>query len=749
MATRSKKQKRRQRRLDLQAAHASMPDDLLIEDSAATVEVQAASGEGDQAKPPTVKLLAYSGGLLRVDGFPYPVVVDVQTLVANAEQYPLLHLHNSRHGVGHVDPDGLDLADGRTIKASGVISHDNEWSREVLTAHKNGKKWQPSIGVRIDRKQTRVIPAGQTLRANGQTFEGPVIYARGARLGEISFVPRGGDDHATASLAASRSNGEDEMDKELREFIEAAGMNPDELNEQQIDWFKAQMEAGADDDGEDNLNANAGGDGATLGGGADIDQLCTQLRDDLRAEAAAERTRIRGIEELCASFGDPTFKVNGRDVELAVHAISEGWDVDRTELECRRESRPRGPAGFSHSHDGTCTLQALQGAMMLRAGLSIEDELYASRGAVALGMPDWLRQGINDANRNQIMEAAHRYDDMSLVDVCREAVRLDGRSNLHGRTETIQAAFSGGSLANIWTTSVNARVLRSFEDEVDSTRGWVQESEVADFKSNERFRTKKGGRLTRHARGGSADHRTLSDQAETFKIARYSNQFVVDEMDVIDDAFDQLMKAPADMGAAAALLRPDLVYSALLANATMSDGVALFHADHNNLNTSAALSGGDAGSLAAAITAMALQQENGRTLNITPTHIVVPQALVWLARKILRSGETRGADASSENGTTNVMQGAVTMIVSDSRLDNGVTDPTDDTVRAGSATTWYLASARRDTIEVAVRRGTGGVPGIDSWKKQGEDGQWLMGWAVKHDIGCKPIDWLALQKNTA
>ena len=742
---RNRKQRRAIARAQCERVLAAFGDEgvALLVDPSATCEISAAAGsdEGSDNGPPRVDLLAYSGGLLRVDGFDYPVVVDIPTLQANGEQTPLLLTHDSKKGVGHVNADSLDMSDGRTIKAAGVISHENEHASQVLTAHRNGFRWQPSIGARINPKQTRLIKPGQKIRANGREFEGPVIYARGARLGEISFVPRGGDEAATAAIAAAHTQG-DTMDPELREYLEAAGFSAEQIDgfdEATLAVFALQMEAAAGGNDDATLGDDAS-DTLNAAGGAD------DLVAEIRANAAAEATRIAEIQALCREHDNPSFESNGETVTVEAHAIGEGWDTVRTELQIRREQRSPAPAGHSHSHESSCTVQAMQGAALVRSGVSLDAPILASAGAVALGLPSWLRRELNDDTRQQIMEAAHAFGSMSLVDQCREAVRLDGGQVSHGREAMIHAAMSGGTLSSIWTTNVNARMLQGFGDEPDTTGGFTRATEVNDFKSNERFRLIKAPRLSRHARGGEAEHGSRDDRVETFKIARYSEQFQIDDMDVIDDSFGALQDTPFELGQAAAMLRPDLVYSILLANAAMGDGTALFHADHSNLNTSAALTGPNLG---AAIEAMMLQSENGRNLNLAPSHLITPVALKHTALQILNSAEVRGSGASETDGTTNVFRGAVDEAVCDSRLDNGVTDPTDGTVHAGSSTTWFTASRRRAPIEVATRTGTGGAPSVDSWSKNGEDGKWIRGWAVKHDIGAKAVEWLTAQKNTA
>jgi hypothetical protein len=54
---------------------------------------------------------------------------------------------------------------------------------------------------------------------------------------------------------------------------------------------------------------------------------------------------------------------------------------------------------------------------------------------------------------------------------------------------------------------------------------------------NERIRLETiRGTLGKLPRGGTADHEERSDKTESYKIARYAGQFVVDEQDFIDDS---------------------------------------------------------------------------------------------------------------------------------------------------------------------------------------------------------------------
>ncbi len=568
---------------------------------------------------------------------------------------------------------------------------------------------------------------------------------RKGTLKEISFASLAGDDRTSATIAASQKTNQIEVIAMLFDaWLKAKGWDAEKLSEAQVVTLKAAWKA----------ESKADPPSGTARDPADppvIESVIEAVDKPADLVAAANKlmaentTRVNEIRKICAKYDNPTIEVDGEKLDLEAHAIEQNWTADKTELHALRDGRKKGPAIHAHSHDGDATLQAMQGAMLLRAGLRLDDEAFDTPQAVAIGLPRWMRAGINEDARQQIMESAHHFSDLSMLDICAESIRLDGQSLPRGRAAVLEAAFSGSALTKIFTTNVNAKVLTTYLEAGDTTAGWTTESEVGDFRSNERPRMTKGPDLKKLPRGKEADHVDRSDVAETYKIARYAKQFVVDEQDVIDDRFNALADTPREMGLAAARLRPDLVYSILLANANLDDNVALFHADHNNLNTSSALA--DA-TLKVAIADIEKQQENSVTLNLRASHLIVPSDLKHTAAGLIRSATTlKHGNTDTTFTTENTIASIESLeLVSDGRLANGVTDPDAGTVHAGSATTWFLGSSMGHNIEVGFLRGTGRAPQIRSFVLS--QGKWGIGWDVKMDIGAKSLDFHGLGKNT-
>lgn len=440
--------------------------------------------------------------------------------------------------------------------------------------------------------------------------------------------------------------------------------------------------------------------------------------------ALAERQRIRGIQELA---------IEGTRQEWIDHCVERGLTVEQSSLYFLQQERalrddPVGlPAIHSRDHERDCTERALQAGFMIRCSIN----------PVNANATERVR-----AEQEQFAEQGDRYRGFSMARLAEESLRISGRNVPHDRNEMVRAAVSTPTFSNIFTTSVNARLIMGWQETPDSTVGWTREEDVADFKTQDLIGLGKSSNLQKLSRGSKAAHATISDNVESYKIARYANQFVMDEQDIIDDRINAIMQMPFEMGQAARRLRPDLVYAIILSNPNMRDGNALFDTNHSNQPSDAALS---ASALEAHIESMGKQTEDGVNLNIMPRYLLVPQDLKFTGRIILQSAERRG-DSANADGTINPLQDEQIELRVDNRLGAaGFTNPDDGATVTGSATNWYLSAAASRTIVVGFLAGTNRQPQVRRFTL--DQGQWGIGWDIKLDIGAKAEDWRGLDKS--
>ncbi len=725
----------------------------------APVRIQASQGENPQRR---FSIVAYSGDPIDQWWLDAPIVADLQGMDLSAGRIPVLYDHNAA-GRGVVgQSDSLRIENGQVL-VDGFVIPVTEAAQEVVKLADGGFEWQASMGA--DVRQREFISAGTTVNVNGRDYPGPIYVARRTILREVSFVVLGAD-RRTSAVIARRIEGASMTFEEWLVSLgfEDQGASLSEVQKANLKILYDEEYPGTETETTEEETPAPGTEetppapvaAARVPATPPVQRTPSNSPPAIQ-EQRRELGRTTAIQALCANAGNPQIQHENATVFLAAHAIEQGWDLPRVRTQLAaveggnriRASRPTsGPQFISRSHERDCTIQALQGATILRAGGRLDHRAYASPQALGMGIPGWLRANLNADQRQQAMEAAHRYRDFSMVDICRECCRLDGRTISASRSEMIRAAVSGTTFNNVFTTNVNARLLETYMEAPDTFSMWTRQTDVANFKTQERFGLTKGPNLTKHARGGAANHRSRSDKAETYKISRYSAQFQVDEQDIIDDEFGVFNDEPVDMGSASARVAPDLVYAILLANPTLAQTArALFNTTDANLGSSSALA---SATLRAAIAAMMIVQENGVNLNIKPTHLIVPANLRHLAMELIGSIALAFAGTAgtvTERGTMNPLAQEGLQYVSDGRLDNGVTDPDSGTFYAGSSTTWYLASNQVQNIEVAYLQGTGRAPSAEPFQLTG--GAWGMGWKIKIDVGAKAIDWRGLRKTTA
>ncbi len=271
-----------------------------------------ATGEGTT---PTFNMVAYTGGKMRVDGFPHPVVVDLKGLDIPSQSIPIRLDHKSEQGVGHTMKINIEKSE---LTAEGLISRDTKFARDVAESGTKGFPWQASIGGPI--LEAEFVSHGNFADVNGQKIEGPVHIVRKMTLKEISFVDNAADSNTSATVNAHSSEA---GDKESGDFASNRSMIFDDTPDYSLQT------------------------------------LTSNLNQQIRAAALAETNRIEGIRKIA----------DGKQSELVARAVAEGWEVPRFELEFLRKSRPV-DSGVRQERNNPTT-QVLEAVAMQSGGLSL------------------------------------------------------------------------------------------------------------------------------------------------------------------------------------------------------------------------------------------------------------------------------------------------------------------------------------------------------------------------------------------
>lgn len=318
----------------------------------------------------------------------------------------------------------------------------------------------------------------------------------------------------------------------------------------------------------------------------------------------------------------------------------------------------------------------------------------------------------------------------TLLEMARKSLELRGiRTERMDKRELVGRAFthSSSDFPKILENNSRKAMLRGYEEAEEVFQLFTRTGNLSDFKTHSRVGMGVFDTLEEVKEGGEYKHGSVGERAESIKLATYGKLFSITRQAIINDDLMAFTDIPRKMGRAAARTVGDLVFAIINDNPTMSDGTALFHADHNNLAASG--SAITAASVGAGRTAMRIQKDGAATLNISPSFFLVPAALEDTAR-VLMTSET---DPSKTNSRVpNPVRSAAEVIV-DARLD------------AASATAWYLLSDpnRFDTIEVGYLDGVA-APFLDQQDGWNIDG---VEYKVRIDAAAAPLEFRTLYKN--
>ncbi|NLE59317.1 MAG: hypothetical protein GX616_13230, partial [Planctomycetes bacterium] len=154
-------------------SHEGVPECIELLCAISDITLKAGAAEGDQEVVPRFAMVAYTGDAMRIEGWRFPVVVDLQGLQVPSQRRPVRFGHSMYAGVGHTERIAVE---NDRLVAEGVVSRDTAAAREIVASGRRGFPWQASIGAAV--QQAEFVRAGKPVTVNSRTFEGPMYVAR-------------------------------------------------------------------------------------------------------------------------------------------------------------------------------------------------------------------------------------------------------------------------------------------------------------------------------------------------------------------------------------------------------------------------------------------------------------------------------------------------------------------------------------------------------------------------------------------
>ena len=465
--------------------------------------------------------------------------------------------HDTRKLVGH----GTPTVNGSNMTVEGgVMSHDNEYSRQIVAAAKNGFEWQASVGGKMTERPI-LIEEGQSKFVNGRSVSGPAVIIRGFLWRETSFCGIGCDnERASARVAASVEAEKVLVTMDFNEWLEARGFSADDLNEKQLDSLQASFDAEnapAEEPAKDEIVASIEPVAAPAPAPS-VDRINPEVAaaednakylDSVRAARRAEDARVNELEEVYGEYKDMVAKPVL--ASLMDSALAGDLDRNKFELELIKAARqPRETPAIHRGYRARKFDQAVVEASLLRSGGMGEDAVAASvkrehgaakveevmnksyeRGMQGFGLQDLVFASIESAGEeapsrrcnHQVIEAA--------LMVSRDIKASNGTSTL--------------SLPGVLSNLANKQMLQSYEDNKGIWDQICSTTDTNDFKSFDSYRLTEAGVLDKIGPSGEVKHTSLGEESFSNRVVNHAKLIgLTEEMLVNDDlgAFQRLSR---------------------------------------------------------------------------------------------------------------------------------------------------------------------------------------------------------------
>lgn len=549
-----------------------------------TLNLKAAATDATGKKSlPTFDMVAYTGGAMQLEGWDFPLVVDLAGVEATDKPRPILRDHAPGKVVGHTE---RVEATGSAIIASGVISGSGSDAKEVVEASANGFPWQASIGAKTLENQ--FVPKGQTAQANGRAWSGPINIARRTSLREISVLALGADDDTSTRIAAKAAKGS-AMKKKFAAWMKAAGFKASDMDAEALTaakaLYKAAMKCEADDpndeddDGKDDKGAKAGAAAANITAAAIVSKQNDTADDvlkDIRAQALVERKRMTAITKILddnrAELEPKVF------AEIEAKAIGGEYDLTRTELEVIKARRPKFNApninvGTGGQADGTI----LAAAAAVSYGVT---EKFAFKGLDERSGN--IAASLKGISLHEIVARSAAYLGIhchaggitrDFVDTFLRADKASHREQLeaHQANQQIRAAggtFSTMSLSGITENILNKMMLEAYLLQNSVVSDIAYERDTTDFKPFKVYRLTASGDLVPLGPTGELANFSLQDESYSNQVTTKGALLVLKREDVVNDDMGALGQASQIVGRKGQLNRERAVMTTFLSGLT-------------------------------------------------------------------------------------------------------------------------------------------------------------------------------------
>ena len=532
----------------------------------------------------------------------------------------------------------------------------------------------------------------------------PVYRAVDWEPAEISMVAIGADSGAVTRTAGGNPC----------EFIQERAMPDPEETETDTDETAEECEC----EGEEDCDCEESADEERE---ADTESEPEPKPEPKRSAADLERFRILGIQRVGRALKRPADEINA--------AISKGMTL----------AKYRARAQDAYAKKETIVVDKRDARIQVGADardkfMRCAEHLIYQRAGIA----DMMVAHAKSRGETLVIDPGECRG-LTMAELAREFLERGGtKTRGMDKMELVGKAFmqrtggmnSTGDFPVLLENTLHKTLLAAYNTTPDTWRRFCKTGTVSDFRPHPRYRQGSFGVLETVNEGGEFRNASIPDGEKQSITAGTKGRIVaLTRQAIINDDMGAFNDIATRLGRAAALTIEVDVYALLAANPTMGDGVALFHADHGNIGTGAAIS---VASIDADRVLMAQQQDvaENEYLELRPAVLVLPVGLGGQARVINQAQFDTDKIANARNQEPNKVVGLYRDIV--------------DTARLSGTTRYSFADPGiAPVIEVVFLNGQQSpyMEMQQGWRSDGTE------WKIRLDFGVGAIDWRGTVRN--
>lgn len=545
------------------------PSDLRL---TGTIDFAAAEGEGESdGGLPKFSMLANTGAPMEVDGWYWPVVIDLAGASFAKSPTPCLEYHDRRRRLGHTIKQDITTGRKGKIAAQCVVSSTSEEAKQWVADGRNGFPFEVSVGARV--QEADFIDAGETVRVNDRTFKGPLYVARKTIIRELTADVLGADAKTVAKIAANQKD----HNPMFEEWLKANGLDLETLSDESRTKLEASFKKQqAAEQRAAELEAAAKKKPKRRRAADDVDDDEPEPADDnglakRRELEAAESERVDTIRATFARY--PTVETvdpagDGKAIKASTfkaNAIRKGMSVQEVELVLLKASTPGegndGPAiHITPPVEGPLYSEALACAIArdrfgMPSSIEARDKKY--------GYEHQFSQKVLEASDDRRIRRPSLHYLMDLVIQAAQGVPYTGdRKSNDFQQAYVEAAIKvqGGPrvprdirASGPFSTLTVAHVLENVGNKVAEQRfammkvAWpdiAQVKDLNDFKPHSLYRLDENLGYLEVGPDGTLKHGTLTDTKKTVQASTWGRMIALTRQHIRNDdlsVFDQLI----------------------------------------------------------------------------------------------------------------------------------------------------------------------------------------------------------------